>query len=181
MTGQTQWRQIILQIAVEWEPVRQKFWNACISTVVDIQHKKQRGKIADSELAGTVLLAIKGYQLWDCFDFVSSCPYLAVSQRDSFRDALFDEIVPTPPEALQVLSYFKLFNKTAQEPIRFAKEIAQHLTGAATPYEAPFEESFSVMYLIPWFCGLSRIVVANAFGDEDTVKHILSKLTEQMK
>ena len=46
-------------------------------------------------------------------------------------DALFDEIALTPPEALQVLSYFKLFNKTAQEPIRFAKEVAQHLTGAA--------------------------------------------------
>lgn len=127
----TKWRREISEIAIGWEPVRQKFVKACISTVEAVQREKHRGKVVDSgELA---LLSIKSYQLWDCFDFVSSCPYLGVSQRHSFLDALFEEIVPTPPEALQVLSYFKLFNKTAQEPIRFAKEVVQHLTGARNP------------------------------------------------
>ena len=168
VTEPTQWRHEISEIAIGWEPVRQKFVKACISTVEVVQREKHRAKVVNSGELGAVV-SIKSYQLWDCFDFVSSCRYLGVSQRHSFLDVLLKKST-TPPEALQVLSYFKLFNKTAQEPIRFAKELVQHLTGATSPYEAPFEESFGIMYLVPWFCGLSRIVVANAFGDDDTVR-----------
>lgn len=49
---------------------------------------------------------------------------------------------------MRATSYFELFDKTAEEPIRFAKEVVHYLTQSKTPYEAPFEESFRVMYLI---------------------------------
>lgn len=166
----------IKRIAAAWEIVRLKFLKECLSAIGDSHFKGPGDEIGlpSSENCDSALAVIAAYQLWDGAQFLNDCPYL--SSPDSFFGALYEEIVPMPEDRSRASSYFGLFDKTAEEPIRFAKEIVHYLTQSKTPYEAPFEESFRVMYLIPWFCGSSRIVVAKVFGDDETANDISAKI-----
>jgi hypothetical protein len=166
----------IKRIADGWEIVRLKFLKECLISIGDCHFKRPGDEIGfpSSENCDSALAVIAAYQLWDGAQFLKDCPYL--SSPDSFFGKLYEEVVPLPENRSRASSYFGLFDKAAEEPIRFAKEVVHYLTQSKTPYEAPFEESFHVMYLIPWFCGMSRIVVATVFGDQEAVHSIAAKI-----
>jgi hypothetical protein len=167
----------IKRIATAWEIVRLNFLKECLSAIKDSHFKRPGDEISppSTENCKSALAVITSYQLWDGTTFLKDCPYL--SSADSFLSRLHDEIVPAPEDHLRTVSYFELFDRTADEPRRFAKEVVCYLAGSKSPYEAPFEESIRIMHLVPWFCGLSRMVVAKVFGDDETVNSISAKIS----
>lgn len=170
------WSTISTDIAKGLEEVRKRWFETGVSLLEEARkgEKPLEIKIVCRTLGGEADFAIKAYQLLLTSGFLAQHSYIPRSEGKDFADILYAQVCETTVQ--ETMLYLERYNEVQDDRgtqlFRLASDIARYITGS----EAHLAESMILVSTIPIYVDFTHIVVAYAFGDQDTVRELQSKV-----
>jgi len=173
-----QWGTISTFIARGLESLREKWFTSCVNILRDIRDTDEdysEVEIVNSELGGKANLAITAYQLWFVSNMLAAKQYISRDEGQDFADILYLQVGGTQID--DILAFWEKYNEVSDEGgeqlRRFSNDVAAYITGNETPLtEDMLIEGMLIATQFEHLVGLSQLVVARAFRDEETCEKI---------
>ena len=167
-----EWGAISLRIARSLQELRERWFPVCVNGLRESQFKVRR-----AGLSGEADRATRAFQLYLVANYLSQHAYIPTSEGRDFADILFAQVCGT--ELGECLVPFSRYagGETGGGTVlfRFSADIARYITGDDTP----LLESMAVAEATLTFGILTHMIVADAFGDVDTVSELRAELALQ--
>ena len=168
------WGMISLNISKGLEDVRLKWFDLCVKILR--QSSSVKGELVNTHLGGEAELAIKGYQLWLVSGFLAQHAYISPEEGQDFAEILYAYVGGTKLD--ECMAFFRRYHEVqpgnGTQLFLFASDVAKYITGK----EAPLAENMLISSAFPTFVALTHMVVAECFGDKETVNELMSKLNK---
>jgi len=170
------WLTICTSIASELQELRQRWFRSFLDLILKYSGKE----VVNSALEGEAELALKAYQLYLVSSFLAGHEYIPQHEGKDFADLLYAQVCGTQlPECLHFLErYHEVGSDTSEEvgrqTFRVASDVLEYILGG----ENPWVEASASIHLFPAYGLLHHAVVANSFGDDQTVQIIRERITK---
>jgi hypothetical protein len=181
-----QWGRISLDIAKGLEEGRDVWFGLCIKVLTSASGEYHQGedkiRIRRNTLYGNGLRALKAYQLYLVSKSLAQQAYIKPYEGKDFADILYAQVCGLDLGKCLIYwnRYHEIDNNRGAQLFRFTNDIASHITGDPVPPKdpPPLIESMIIGEIFPLFYLSVCIVVANGFGDLQTVSALNKKLSE---
>lgn len=170
------WLTICTSIASQLQVLRERWFRSFLNVIKKYSSKK----VVNSALEGDAELALKAYQLYLVSGFLAGHDYIPQHEGKDFADLLYAQVCGTQlPECLRFLErYHEVGSDTSEEVsrqiFRVASDVSEYILGG----ENPWAEARRLMHLFPEYGLVHHLVVANSFGDDQTVQIIREGITK---
>ena len=182
-------------MAVAFERDRKAFFENCLNTIAEVKGNtllsfvrrvlkpdpKGRNnlpvEIAKKTIGGRADLALRAYQLIQATRLISAQKYISPSDGQDFADILWAQVCGTHmDDVCELLDRY--YEKRDAEEERLGFDVALYITG--DPAWA-LRLTAVVMMQTTQLTGHTAMIVATAFGDEETVQDIRAQLERKQK
>jgi hypothetical protein len=167
-----EWGAISLRIARSLKELRERWFPVCVNGL-----RESKFKVRRASLSGEADRATRAFQLYLVANYLSQHAYIPTSEGRDFADILFAQVCGTELEECLVpfSRYAEVQTDRGAVLFRFSADIARYITGNDTP----LPEAMAVAETTPTFGILTHMIVADAFGDMDTVSELQAELAPQ--
>lgn len=163
------WGLISTQIAQGFEKIQKNWFRNCIDILQQASDDEDLGErhivVKHTELAGDASLAVKAFQLMLASEYIAKHTYISRSHGQDFANILYAQVCGT--DLLDCMKFFKRYVEVegSVKLSRFSSDLACYITDK----ENSLDESILIAMVFPVFAYLTHMVVADAFGDQNTV------------
>jgi hypothetical protein len=122
---------------------------------------------------------IKAYQLYLFSELMANKRYIPPASGKDFADILYAQVAGKDLESVVEIfrQYHEVADDAATKVFRFSGDIAKYITGN----KAPLIESVLVGSTVPFFTIMTRLVIAESFGDRTLVKELENSMRSLMQ
>jgi len=174
-SDKSQWLRICTNIAVALERDREAWFANCLRMLAELKRNAAFSieSEAKSTLGGEADVALRAYQLIQAMRLMSIRKYVPPSEGQDFADLLFAQVCGTElSEVLEVAERYR--NRQKEEATLFGLDVAGYILGGK--YPAALLLSLEIMPLTQQLTAHTAMIVAAAFGDDDTVRDLDAQL-----